>query len=135
MRLNLSIISNCDDCGACCIAMESPPGYAMCFPPVGEPLLGGVAESEDYAIVRRIPARLRAELRRYYQRLRDESGFEPGRRDQPCIWFDEQTGRCRNYAYRPTTCREFQIGSEGCRACRAWRDDWNIDVERIKGTA
>lgn len=100
-------ILNCDDCGACCMSMCSPPFL-------------GPDDPERLAL----PAAVRHEYEQG-MRQRDRDGWPD---DVPCFWFDPQTKRCRNYEHRPSVCRDFDIGSEGCRS---WRDEYNVDVERI----
>jgi Fe-S-cluster containining protein len=38
--------------------------------------------------------------------------------DYPCLWLDRETGRCRHYDYRPSTCRDFEPGSSDCEFAR-----------------
>lgn len=32
----------------------------------------------------------------------------------PCTWYNLETKRCRHHEYRPTICRDFETGSDGC---------------------
>jgi Fe-S-cluster containining protein len=70
-------------------------------------------DHEDYALWRAMPANLRRELTRYFVALyRRRPGT--GREGLPCLWYDIETRRCRNYDWRPLACREFEIGGEDC---------------------
>jgi Fe-S-cluster containining protein len=83
------------------LSLAKPPSYAL--------------ESDDAAIWAAMPAALRDELRDYYRRVykkRDAPDRE--RLEMPCLWFDEETGRCRHYEHRPTACRDFEPGSLSC---------------------
>jgi hypothetical protein len=42
--LELPLVSNCDNCGACCMAMESPPGYIRLLVSGGD----DISESNGY---------------------------------------------------------------------------------------
>lgn len=94
----------CTDCGACCATQCSPPFI-------------GTTDPEYLAL----PADVRAN---YDDRLgkRNADGWPD---DVPCFWLTSEF-RCLHYEHRPEICREFQVGSEGCRT---WRDKFLIDVE------
>jgi Fe-S-cluster containining protein len=114
-RLTLPVIENCDDCGACCATQGSPPGYGAFFnddPPEerlrsGKYLTGYAWEA--------IPAHLRDELEAYHRAV--DAGEIPSRYEEslPCLWFDEATRKCRNYEWRPRTCKGFPVGGKDCR--------------------
>jgi Fe-S-cluster containining protein len=61
-----------------------------------------------------LPEWLEAELRA------DLEWVERTRRsdDEPCIWFDQETRRCKHYEYRPELCRDFEVGEEDCLRVR-----------------
>jgi uncharacterized protein len=46
--------------------------------------------------------------------------------ESPCLWFDPATARCRHYRFRPDACREFEINSPSCVACR---EKWSATAE------
>tara|TARA_Y100000034_G_C6610007_1_gene265625 strand:- start:254 stop:553 length:300 start_codon:yes stop_codon:yes gene_type:complete len=46
---------------------------------------------------------------------------------QPCIWLDQSTQRCKFYEHRPSICRDFYRGSEGCES---WRELYHIEGAR-----
>lgn len=100
-------ILDCDDCGACCFEQGSPP--VTC-------------EADMERILAAPPEAARAILLHLAGLDRGEDA------DGVCCWLDQQTLRCRWYEHRPEICRDFVPGSEGCRAFRA---DYNIDVQRI----
>ena len=51
---------------------------------------------------------------------------------EPCVWLDQETMRCKHYAYRPTICREFQVGSDACWDMR-WRLRRSDGLDRNSG--
>lgn len=110
-------ILDCNDCGACCTHIGTPPGFAMFF---GAWPQREIEQSPDWEIFRSMPAKLKTELRRYYhgvfvsKMIVDRTSIET-----PCLWYNEATRKCRNYEHRPTTCREFRVGCEGCMTHRA----------------
>jgi Fe-S-cluster containining protein len=115
-RMSSYLAISCAGCGACCLHMGTPPGFALFYPPAGKPMAPWAKDSEDYALWRRLPAALNTALRRYYDAV--QAGRMPDRTagglDLPCLWFYADTRRCRHYAYRPIVCRQFE---PGCAAC------------------
>ncbi len=93
----MSVNDLCNDCGACCATQCSP-----LFVP-GD---GGVES---------LPADVRADYESG-MRKRHQAGWVD---DVPCFWLDLETRRCRQYAYRPKICREFEPGSVACQGWRA----------------
>jgi Fe-S-cluster containining protein len=111
----LPIIDSCNDCGACCMEQGSPPGYAaVIFNSEGWPKWTG-----DHDRVSRLPEDVRQSL---LDHLTDDRRHPEG----PCCWFDEYTGKCRNYEYRPQICRQFEVGS---LECREWRLSYKINEQ------
>lgn len=92
-------ILSCDDCGACCAHMGTPP----------------FIKHEIYSL----PEELQKEILRYEKE-------EPNREDSglPCFWYDPVTRKCTQYDYRPIVCEDFEIGSP---SCRYWRKNAGID--------
>jgi Fe-S-cluster containining protein len=67
-----------------------------------------------------MPESLREELRAYYHAVYVEKSIPNRvRLELPCLWYDEETKRCRHYEHRPEYCREFEVGGEDCLA---WRE-------------
>jgi Fe-S-cluster containining protein len=109
--MNLPVLNpvlNCDDCGACCRYMGAVPinlldrskeGY-------GGPMPGN----------KPLPEWLEAELWAVHESI-VRGG--PSMNDQPCIWYDTETRRCRHYEFRPEVCSEFEVGGEDCLRIRA----------------
>ena len=58
-----------------------------------------------------LPEWLEAEVRAVWERMQ-RGEFDPI--GQPCIWFDQETRRCKHYEYRPEVCRDFEVGEESC---------------------
>ncbi|HZY87595.1 MAG TPA: YkgJ family cysteine cluster protein [Gemmataceae bacterium] len=111
-------VVRCDGCGACCMEIGSPPGYAACVPPPG--LAPYDPDDDDYRRFLAMPAELRAELTAYHDGLR--AGGR-GRGGSPCLWLDLETRRCRHYEWRPDCCRLFEVG---CGSCLDWREKLNV---------
>lgn len=112
-------ITDCANCGACCFEQGSPPGYLA--------ILSGTPwpDGDDHARFAALPYHVRETLLIYRAQLM--SGEVGG--DWACCWIDQETKRCRFYDHRPDICREFEVGSEGCRC---WRDEYNIDIEALR---
>lgn len=115
----------CDGCGACCLHMGTPPAmYPLYASGDWDGLWCREHPDHDYWVA--MPETLRQELRNKYSSEYDED-------EGPCMWFDTETRRCRNYDFRPEACREaVQLGDEGCLAFRdqyqeliqiGWRTD------------
>lgn len=99
----LPVITSCGGCGACCTHLGGPPGYAAL-------LLNPNMEHWDDDDPKRLaeaPPLARADLLDW---IGDEMPDEG-----PCCWFDAETRKCRWYAWRPSICREFEMGGESCR--------------------
>ena len=66
MTSDLPILESCDGCGACCLEQSSPPGYLLliCNPDYSE------FEPENAARLAALPAKARAEIDRYAERLK-----------------------------------------------------------------
>lgn len=125
----------CEACaGGCCLHIGMPP-FEVRNPDLGPaaPWSGGRANLEarlvDSEIFDRMPAELRAEHAAKLAALtEDPTGT-------PCDWLDAETGKCRNYEYRPHDCRAWNSGREECghlmkrwKATCVWRGDsspWN----------
>lgn len=89
------MIDNCDNCGACCLHMSTPP----------------FVDTEDLA---RVPKEALAAVYRWLDE-RDAIGQSD---DAPCIWFDFDTRKCKHHDWRPNVCRDFDVGGEDCEAAR-----------------
>jgi len=89
----LPLIESCDDCGRCCLHLDTPPFH----------------ERERNSL----PAELLAQIEAV------EAGqTSPDENGGPCLWFDPATKRCRHYDIRPDACRYFPLGGEDCRRLR-----------------
>jgi Fe-S-cluster containining protein len=84
---------DCTGCGRCCQTQGTPPflDYERPF----------------------VPPDLLSEI--------DREIFNPGRdHDGPCLWYNQETKRCRHYDLRPDVCRDFVVGGEWCLD---WREE------------
>ena len=68
-----------------------------------------------------LPDHLRRELEMVLTEEKD-SGVTM---DGPCIWLDPDSRRCRHHEYRPSVCREFEIGSQ---ECLDWRRTYRSSI-------
>ncbi len=147
VRRVTAAVTNCEDCGSCCRHIGTPPGYAVFYPREGE-IPDAYTGSPDYATWRTLPADAEAELRAYYAGVaagtlfdRSRGEIEAGKALEaikagrltlaarhlkaagsvpiPCLWYDEESKRCRHYEYRPEVCRTaIQPGDDVCLATR-----------------
>ena len=95
----LPIITDCNDCGACCMHMGTPPLYVVFF--VEEPPPWWIEmfhEAEPYFAG--MPVEARRELAAYYAARK--RGEVEDRAGAPCLWLDAATRKCRGHAWRPT---------------------------------
>jgi Fe-S-cluster containining protein len=109
---------SCDGCGACCTHIGTPPGYGWFFAVHEDgtiapaPWLKGTDDERYFA---GLPDEVKRELADYYAAVR--ARLTPDRTaddDMPCLWFDEQSRRCRHWEHRPQVCRDFAVGSGYC---------------------
>ena len=96
--MNLPVL-NCDDCGVCCSEMGTPP----------------FVRHEIYDL----PPQLRDEILKWEIKEPDRENSE-----KSCYWWNSETGHCKQYDYRPTTCRDFEVG---CDSCLSYRKYHNIE--------
>ena len=113
---------SCQGCGVCCLEQQSPPLYlgilrGFHFPDDPD------ADPEDFHRLADLPAAAREELEEYAKLL-----AEGGETDGVCIWFDRERRTCRYYDFRPSICREFEVGSDGCLA---WRELYEIQQKTM----
>ncbi|WP_437224462.1 YkgJ family cysteine cluster protein [Planctomicrobium sp. SH661] len=98
MNAPLPMLESCEGCGACCRTISAPP--FRIDHTVNEPRERGVPQD---LIDEFLPT---WEVR--FQVITD----------RPCLWFDEETLRCRHYDIRPSACREFELNSPSCIGVR-----------------
>ncbi len=101
----LPVILSCDDCGACCQVVTSPP-FVRRFAGEGE---------EAWERLRWDRPKLREEFLAA-ERAREAAGLPSF--GSPCLWYDVETRRCRHYDFRPQACRVFEVDSVDCRGAR-----------------
>ena len=112
---HLPVVS-CDGCGVCCTQMAHPP-FKL-----------GVGDSPDAKYWNAMPEDIRDGVLEFL------GGFKhkKGQVDPPCIWLDQDSRRCTNYAYRPTICRNFEVG---CPDCLGWRASFADEIISISTTS
>ena len=96
--------TSCDGCGVCCLGVGSPillyasrPHY--CEPHPFRP--------------RNLPQELVDEINLHFAGLL--RGQEP---QESCLWFDQQTRRCKHHEYRPQVCCDYELGGPECLRIR-----------------
>lgn len=90
-------ILDCNDCGACCMEISSPP-----FLPDE---------------LNELPVDLREDYLAQCEKIEWDDD------ERPCFWFDVESKRCRHYENRPEVCQEFEVG---CDACHGWREQFKV---------
>ena len=116
--LNLPIIDasvSCDNCGACCSEMRTPPHMVCLRDGQFEPREGW---AEDFAILMAAPEEARL--------VRLEGLMSDRPVCSPCSWLDPKTKQCRWYEFRPEICRDFD---RGCKPCLDWREKLGVPTE------
>jgi len=91
----ISAAVSCDNCGACCMQMRSPPFIVY------------LKNQEKATYLATAP---KAARQLYVARLFDRSIPD----DAPCVWLDLKTKKCRFYDHRPIVCRDFEVGEDAC---------------------
>lgn len=92
-----SPVANCDGCGACCMGQNLVPLSDI-----------SLARLEGIAPPRIVPTHLVAQLETIIR------GPLSGCGDEPCVWLNRGTGKCKHHKFRPDICRNFEVGSENC---------------------
>lgn len=106
-RRSLPIL-NCNDCGACCLHMRSPPHIVFLVDGVFQPQ--GADEFGDYAHLMAAPEEATQAI---------IAGLGGGRPDEsPCSWLDLESKKCRWHGHRPDVCRAYEVGEKACLAER-----------------
>jgi uncharacterized protein len=105
MTETLPVIQSCDECGACCQVVSSPPFHRV-FNEEGE---------DAWERLRYERPDLLAELLADDHARRANGGPFYG---TPCLWYNAETRRCRHYDDRPRACRAFELGDVDCRDAR-----------------
>jgi Fe-S-cluster containining protein len=99
------VITSCDDCGACCWHATSPP-FRRVFDENGEAYWERLKRERPDLLAEMIAD----------TRARREQGLPL--HGTPCLWFDQESRRCRHYDLRPQSCREFAVGGTDCLDAR-----------------
>lgn len=103
---------SCEGCGSCCETISMPPSFeAGCWEevPVWFP------NSEDGKRFYSMPEQARQEVKERYIKM-------AGKRftNEPCVWLDSETKRCRWYEWRPWACINFIPGNDMCERLRMY---------------
>ena len=107
--MDLTVVTTCEGCGACCREQGAPPDYVALR--LSAHFADDPSFADDLDRLRQLPEPA--------SRLLDEYlAVDPARRPQVCVWFDEAASRCRFYEHRPSTCRVFELNSPGCHIYR-----------------
>ena len=131
MRVELPQYSPCDGCGRCCEYIGLPPFE------VANPLLGPSPVKEfranpdviliDMQVMATMPREL---LESHAATIRSLDGPPQGK---PCAWYDAETKRCRNYDWRPASCRLFEVEEYRCESIKAGCEvQWRWDDEEVE---
>ena len=75
---------------------------------------------EDVERIKSLPDEAMHYLRQHMEQVL--AGNTP--EDRTCIWLDRRSMKCKFHEYRPSICREFEIGSDDCRD---WRREFEIN--------
>ncbi|TWU57071.1 Flagellin N-methylase [Rubripirellula tenax] len=103
----LPTVDDCEGCGVCCMHMGYPP----------------YLRGEDGGRVEVYWTRMPPELKREWLEYVENYQVAEGELDGPCVWFDLESRRCKHHDARPSVCRDFEVGSKGCRD---WRKAYEI---------
>jgi Fe-S-cluster containining protein len=108
-------VLSCDDCGACCRHVGTPP-FVYLHPSLYDqpPPVGWGDDDPEVERWATAPPESIAILADYYA----GTEVDRGERGLPCLWYDAASKRCRFYEYRPEVCREFEVGGEDCLRIR-----------------
>ncbi len=115
--MSLKILESCDGCGACCLSQESPPGYLMILS-LGDDM---AMTDDDLKRFNSMPREAMQELREYRERLLAGEGHP---NNMICLWFDEQTRKCKHYDLRPDVCRTEVVLNDA--SCELWRKQYQM---------
>ena len=103
--MSLPIIDSCDDCGACCMGMCSPP-FITKDDPEYKALPGDVKASYDRGMEGR-------EAANWVDNV-------------PCFWLNLETRKCTHYEHRPEVCRNGLVRND--HGCHAWREEFKDQI-------
>lgn len=113
----LPIVSDCTNCGACCMHMRTPPHVVLWEDGCPKVHVNGmVSDADDFALLMAAPQEARDVM---YRQASAKLSEVPD--DAPCSWFDQATRQCRFHEFRPGICRDFVVGSPDCLQWRKIR--------------
>ena len=115
MASELPVIS-CDGCGKCCETQTAPPGYC------GQEFVI-FATPEDEQRFYSAPQKAQDLVWAWEERVESLNMGDELPHDEPCCWFNQETKRCQLYEWRPSVCRDFEVGG---KYCLQWRE--RVDV-------
>ncbi|TWU57829.1 YkgJ family cysteine cluster protein [Rubripirellula reticaptiva] len=105
--MKLPTIEDCGDCGVCCMHMGYPP----------------YLRGENGGPVEEYWTTMPADLKREWLAYVESYDVPDDELDGPCVWLDLDTKRCKHHESRPSVCRDFRVGSQGCRD---WRTAYGL---------
>lgn len=108
---DLPTLSDCSDCGICCLHMGYP-SYIIGSPPDSN----GEGQPAEPAWSQ-LPEWLKEDLLAYIASYKAPAD---GQLEGPCVWYDPDRRQCRHHEHRPQVCRDFQVGGQGCVDWRAY---------------
>lgn len=130
----LPLTDACAGCGRCCQHIGLPP-FEAANPEFGPQRVSirGLSDTQitDAVFDTELFLLMPAELRRAHAEML--LGLIADPTGGPCAWFDQDMGRCRNYEWRPATCRRFWANDARCQELCSdpaihlhWQDDTTV---------
>ena len=121
----------CKHCGRCCEHIGTPPGFAAFATRDDSVPVECFRDTEDHEIYKAMPRELKDELVAYFEGVLDGTRPDRSGYECPCLWYDSQSQRCKHYEHRPSVCRSFEPGEDGCNI---FRDEIGLVALTIRAT-
>ncbi|TWT58727.1 Flagellin N-methylase [Thalassoglobus neptunius] len=104
----LTTISSCEGCGACCRWQGAPPDYVALA--LNDHFQDDPSFADDFQRFQNLPEKAKELLDTYLLKFKENSIDKNG----PCVWLDENLEYCLFYDHRPSSCRSLAVGDGGC---------------------